>query len=589
MQKSVSTLRVPVSIWEDDGNFEEMLGMLRRYRAGFDRVMLFQSFTHAPLSLETVSRRAEGMKRRLPELRRAGFGAGINLLAMVGFFPENLEDIPRGIPHYVRMDGAVNQGSFCHNNDSYRTRYLVPLLEILASAEPDFIWFDDDNRGNCCCDACIADFNRRYGTELTREELRRTVDEAPAEEKLSMRRKFLRFSAESLARHYRFAAETLYRLNPRIEIGGMDICGNFSEEMDFEAWCDALAGPAGHPVRWRPGGGSYTDREPEEFIFRKGVLMGMDAALMPERLSDREAEVENFTYQRLKKSRRATVFEAAVYNAFGMTGTAWNIFESNDPLSVYDSLFREIAAARPFFDAQVRADGLAPLRGIWNGWKRDAGALMMQDGGTWDYRWYGNIGFNAHSGEIFASGLPWAFTPENAEVTILNRDTAGYLDEETLLGIFRRGLYCDAGALQELEKRGFGRFLGFRTAGHIDADMRERLTDHPLNGQDAGRFRDCRQSFTHQPGWRLEAAAPGCEILAELIDYSDRTAAPCTMGIFRNELGGRVCVAGYYPFTELQFAYKIGQIKNVFKTFMKISDPIQNLFRLCKLLFCISL
>ena len=36
------------------------------------------------------------------------------------------------------------------------------------------------------------------------------------------------------------------------------------------------------------------------------------------------------------------------------------------------------------------------------------------------------------------------------------------------------------------------------------------------------------------------------------------------MGVFRNELGGRVCVAGYYPFTELQFAYKIGQIKNVF-------------------------
>ena len=566
MKNSMSTLRLSPHIWLADDAFGELLELLQQNEGIFQDIMLFTSFTHSPVSLAVMTERCRIMAQRIAKLREMGFGVGINLLCAVGFFPEFVDEIPAGIPNYVGLGGWENKGSFCHNNDIYRQEYLKPLLRILAGTEPDFIWFDDDNRGSCACEFCIAEFNRIFGLELTREELQGKVNTGSVADKLEYRRKFLSFAADSLARHYRFAAETLYEIDPDIEMGGMDILGNFSEEMDFPVWCDALSGPGKHPVRWRPGGGTYTDREPEEAIFRKGVLFGMDAVWMPEFLTDRQSEIENFVYQRLKKSEKATVFEACVYNAFGMTGTAWNIMDRCDRLQVFEPLLKQIGNTAEFRDKQVALAGITPLKGIWNGWEKDIGALCcLEDENTpWEWRGYGNLKNNVHGGEIFASGMPWAFRLEDAAVTVLERDTALYLDDTTLLKILAGGLYCDGGAVEVLTERGFGEYLGFRISGSILCDMRERLTVHPFNGDGAGFSRDCRQSFTHKTAWVFEPADESCEVLAELIDYRNNVAAACTMGIYTNKLGGRVCVAGYYPFNELQFAYKISSLKNIF-------------------------
>ncbi len=565
MQKSLSTLRLSPHIWLEDAAFDELLQLLEQNPGVFDDIMLFSSFTHAPISLALMRTRCEIMVMRLRKLRELGFGVGINLLCTVGFFPEFIEEIPTGIPHFTYLTGEENPGSFCHNNEIYREEYLKPLLKILAGTKPDFIWLDDDNRGHCACEYCMHDFNNMYGMQLTREELRAKTNSADTAEKLDFRRKYLDFAADSLARHYRCIAETLYSIDPDIELGGMDILGNFSETLDFPAWEEAMSGPGKHPVRWRPGGGIYSDKEPEAAVFRKGVLFGLDAACMPETLTNRQSEIENFVYQRLKKSEKATVFEACVNNAFGMTGTAWNIMDRCDRLQVFDPLLKKIGATASFRNKQVQLAGITPLKGIWNGLQRDAGAWYAIDGSCqWEYRGYGNLNNKLHSNELFASGMPWAFRAEDAAVTLLDRNTVQYMDDKTLQQVLSGGVYCDGGAAEEITSRGFGELLGFKPAGQIMRDMRERLTSHPLNGDSAGFCRDCRQSFTHQPAWVFEPVDENYGILAELIDYRSNTAAACTMGIYTNKLGGRVCVAGYYPFEELQFAYKIKSLKNLF-------------------------
>jgi hypothetical protein len=75
---------------------------------------------------------------------------------------------------------------------------------------------------------------------------------------------------------------------------------------------------------------------------------------------------------------------------------------------------------------------------------------------------------------------------------------------------------------------------------------------HPLNGPFAGRKRDGRQSFWKGPAALLRPLSATAQPLSRLIGYAGDELCPCAMGVFENELGGRVCVAGYYPWIFLQ-------------------------------------
>ncbi len=104
-------------------------------------------------------------------------------------------------------------------------------------------------------------------------------------------------------------------------------------------------------------------------------------------------------------------------------------------------------------------------------------------------------------------------------------------------------------------------------------DCIEKLAAHPLNGRFAGRVRNCRQSFYKGPAAVLKKTDPKSETLAGLVDYADQEVAPCTMGVFENRLGGRVCVAGYFPWTFLHNLSKSAQVKSVLRWLSKDSLP----------------
>ena len=58
-----------------------------------------------------------------------------------------------------------------------------------------------------------------------------------------------------------------------------------------------------------------------------------------------------------------------------------------------------------------------------------------------------------------------------------------------------------------------------------------------------------------------------------MIDYSGKEVTPCTTGIFENKLGGRICVAGYYPWNFMENLSKSSQMKAVFRWLSKDSLP----------------
>jgi hypothetical protein len=97
----------------------------------------------------------------------------------------------------------------------------------------------------------------------------------------------------------------------------------FYEGFDLNTWAEALAGVDDVEVYWRPGGGAYTEQDLDAFI-KKSHAMGIDAAVLPEKVRSIQSEIECFPYERLAKSTQAVAFEAAIYIAAGCTGAAYN-------------------------------------------------------------------------------------------------------------------------------------------------------------------------------------------------------------------------------------------------------------------------
>ncbi len=589
--KSHNSYRIHSTQWFRDSDFEQLCKDLAACGEGYDDLALFSDHTHSVMNLDEMKRRAELFAERAAVLREKKLGdkIGVNILCVMGHHPEN-EAMRLNDDRFTRLtdlNGIPIDGCFCPSDELYRKEYLAPMFTAWAENGADFIWLDDDLRyfyhfpakkkssGEgllfCFCENCMAKFNRKHGTNYTRDELRKAFSSGSRQARLDIRRKWLNFSGESLCSLLAFTAECVRKVNPAVQVGLMD-CelhmypgGTASYEAMTEAMCPD---PAKYPVpRMRPGGSVYTDFHMfPEMVLWKSTRIGACVDYMPERITDIESEIENTNYQRMRKSCRATAFESALYCAAGCTGAAWNIFTYSEP-DMNIGIMQYLTKFRPFFDRLADANKRHLQRGLCCLWKPGQAAANSLDG-EWDN------GFSASASsmlfsEIFGAGLPLAYRPEAADAFILTGNTAHDYTDEELCDIFRRGVYCDTSALAILEERNLAHLAGFRRGRKIAADAFEVFTDHPLNGGSAGFWRDCRLSFAHFWGdgggvYALEPMNGTCETLAYLEDYRNIRLAGCCMGICTNELGGRVAVAGYYPASDLLFSRKLQQLRAVF-------------------------
>jgi hypothetical protein len=112
------------------------------------------------------------------------------------------------------------------------------------------------------------------------------------------------------------------------------------------------------------------------------------------------------------------------------------------------------------------------------------------------------------------------------------------------------GVLLDAEALRSLEEMGLTHLAGATLGQGYGWDSQEIFTAHPLNRDFAGLKRDCRQSFKwwwESTAWEL-LPVPEAEVLARITDYQGRDRGASVTAL-TNELGGRVAVMSYFPWT----------------------------------------
>jgi hypothetical protein len=567
IEKAFISFRIGTTLWEPDGRYQELLNLFDKHKGATDEITFFPSRTHPPLPLETIKRYCEILKDRVAQAKARGYRSGINILSTLGHLDENLPNSLQGdYTHITFHDGRTAAGCYCPNDPRYRV-YIRELYRLVTRAKPDYIWLDDDIRlmghskyhSVCYCDHCLAQFEKQTGKKYTRASLVEALNVGPADQQLAVRKAWLLNNRNTIVNLCKFIERTVHEIDPKMPLGMMT-GERFPEGYDFDLWAEALAGPNHTPVYWRPGGGFYEDSSPGGLV-GKSHQIGRQISLLQPWIRVIESEIENFPYQRLKKAAHITVVEAAAHIGAGCTGTAFNVLSMHDePLDEYEPLVARIQRARPFYDLMARHIGRTPPAGVFPAWSK-ANALVP------GVDWVGNaIGAGVHldnASHLLEIGLPAAYAPQQAVVTLLLPQTVAVMSNEELTKVLSSGVYMDAETLNALNARGLQDLTGLAVKENLAIDCIEELTDHKLNGRFAGRQRDTRQSFYSGPGFALAKTDPKAETLAGLIDYGNKEKATASMAVFENRLGGRVCVCSYTPWASLHTLSKTEQMKSV--------------------------
>jgi hypothetical protein len=466
--------------------------------------------------------------------------------------------------HLVDLGGAVSPSCYCVADPQVQG-YVHRCYKALAGAAPEFIWLDDDlrleNHGAiakaCFCGYCLADFAEQTGRRWTREELRQAFSAGQAEERLPLRRAWIEHNRryfQGLSRRVRAAVD---EANPTIVLGQMT--GEIAYSgYGFDAWAEALAGPREVAVKWRPGGGFYTDDVPLAAL-DKAHATGRQVACLPPRVTDIQYEHENFPYQVLRKSRTVFTTEMATAIGAGCTGVALNCTGiSTDPLDEYRPYFDSVHAAEAFFHHAVDSFRRSPPEGLWTAFTQDHLATQAPDG-DWGPvpSWGASLGA---ANELAQIGIPLAYAQQGAAVTLLSGNNVLEFDPGQIQALLAGAVVLDGVALQHLERLGLSQLAGFKVGATRVVDVTEVFSADPLNGRFAGWHRDCRPSFWPETSYLLDPISPAARPLATATDFAPATVGLCS-GVFENALGGRVAVQGYYPWRSLQSLAKAAQMK----------------------------
>ncbi len=576
-QKLTLSWRIGLMQWETDAAFARLLALLDEYRAVVDEVALFETITHhLYIPLDDYARRMELAERRMEALRQAGIpSVGINVLTTIGHINEGWSYMPP-LPFQAMVghDGSVSTGCACPNTPEMRA-YVRAKYTLVARARPDFVWVDDDIRMHhhgvaygCFCPTCLALFAQRAGQSFSRAELVKAFD---APEQGSVREAWIEQNIASIESLLADVGEAIRQVDGRIATGLMTAGAGWSSYsgLAFERWFTALGAS-----KARPGGGFYTDATPIEML-DKALECGRQAALLPAATADVQYELENFPYQRLKKSAPALVNECSLALAYGLNGVAFNLLGTPTSYEDVRPWAEAIPAARPLWEQWNAHSAGLKVAGLWPAWSpRLMARRTVRQGESWlSSAPQHSINPPKVLGEI---GLPLAAEASGCGVVLCGRVAEAFSDAE-LKAMLAGGVLMDSTALEVLAGRGLGPLTGVRLAKRLDNGLMERFTEDELNGPAAGELRDARIEFWGDAkgmGDVLEPLAEGVRILARLEDYFYRDQGPA-MTAFENELGGRVVVMGYAPWIFLHSVSKRRQLQNAADWISRGAMPVR--------------
>lgn len=245
----------------------------------------------------------------------------------------------------------------CPMDKDFR-RYLTEMYAYYAEAHPRMLWVEDDFRlhnhpplewGGCFCENHMAEFSRRAGKTLTREEFVRGILQ-PGEPH-PYRKIWLDVGRETMASLAKEIGEAVARVSPDTQVGLMSSapCVHCAEGRDWHAILQGLAGEH-NPVS-RPHLPSYQDATPQNYSGSFCQHTRQTKALIPDNTLI-YPELEGFPHTTFIKSNAFTAFQLTTSLLIGSDGITLNLFDmmGNGPVMA-DGYHQTLADAKDFLNA----------------------------------------------------------------------------------------------------------------------------------------------------------------------------------------------------------------------------------------------
>ncbi len=449
---------------------------------------------------------------------------------------------PPNVPHPFQTVVSLVNGeplvSTCCPLDRGFRKYLKDQMHTLATHAPSVIMIDDDigllyrDVKGCACPLHMAEFNRRAGTNMTREELYRHT-QGTSEEDRRYTEIYVQLIADATTGAIRAMREGIDEADPRIQgvVSGI-FTGTFCEFSDRTA--EAFAGE-GNPKILRMNNGVYTESA-------RGFTKRMyRAAMLKNYLGDRAdillAETDTCPHNRystgaslLHAHFTASILEGAKGAKHWITRLA-----ANEPASgrAYRKIFAKYSK---FYEALCGyADELRPV-----GCRIPLSS--MQDYGFVPAR--SGINISPWSTCVLERfGLPLYFSSAPGGTVFLDDVSVAKFTDEEIREFFGGTLVLSAGAAEQLTERGFGELLGVSLADRGTTPVSFEVVD--------GHRISCQRGMR-----RLIPHSDKTEVLSDVIHldgYGNPESLFPAVTAFDNAMGGCTVVFGGTPDTNYNY------------------------------------
>lgn len=549
--------RIPYNSCMTDEAFQRTLAFCEKYRGCMDEIAIFTEYQHHGYR-DMSQQRADYavLGRRVKELKARGFkSVGINVLTTIGHIDEAYSCFDQPFQPIVGFDGRESKSCICPTDPDVLA-YIAEKYSLVAQLHPDFIWVDDDVKlfyngvkFGCFCEGCMKRFNEKTHSHYTRETLVAAMNEPDA---VALRASWVTDISDRITELFTMIRKAVHAVDDKIELGFMSTHQTWStyNGMSFAKWYPALGA-----CKARPGEGTYDDAIPES-VCVKALSTARQAMEYPPSVTEVQYEVENFPYHGFQKSDRFVLDECTLAAAQGLGGVLLNTTkcEKNGNFEEYFKLYDAIAVRRGMWNRMTEFSQGLKTRGFYPAISSNHDAhRKLHDGEsffmTYDEAPKHNV-IKTYS--LCHIGVPLTTDRSAANGVILTGNIPdGYTDEE-LKAFFGKAVIMDADALRVLESRGLGHLAGVRWAGEAsDAVMEHYNLEDPITDSLTDEFRDIRIAFFGQSAAILEPLDGSVRTISYLENYCGKQLG-ITSTLYRNEIGGRVCVLGYGAFARVE-------------------------------------
>lgn len=205
------------------------------------------------------------------KLDKAGAKYGVLVQSTMGHI--TIPPTPHAFQTTISVVDGFNRQSTCCPLDNQFKQYLKEQMKILASRNPAIIMLDDDlgtlyraNLRGCACPLHLAEFNKRAGTDFTREELYEKLTSGTEEGK-RYEQIFAKLQGDSIVDLVKAMREGIDEVNPSIQGAVSGILGNYWLEFSDKT-AEAFAGK-GNKKMIRLNGGIYCSDTAKWFSMSK--------------------------------------------------------------------------------------------------------------------------------------------------------------------------------------------------------------------------------------------------------------------------------------------------------------------------------